>query len=338
MGTRPSVADHIKLQDRRQRLQTRVETFEKQASKYLGIDVDINSGVDFEDGSRWDSIVTEDGPEPATGDELDDEFELPPEKAILTLPSQIGLTVCLESNLDELVKQEILLREGQANDALHHIRYALGFKSFLYRTRVRTANSQRTKLRSFDEVNSVQKIVQQHGRIYTRARQAIITLTTEDEEDRSPDEIARLAKYQALQHEDLKAITAINEPLVRGQRNAMLAWIWNMDVQADIEESPWMKECEYSVCHSLILVDHRQVYRVNWLRAKARRERWKEEKILVKSEMKWTIAYFQYRAVKWEELVEDAGYGAACYARRQASMWRGLVVDAREKFDVIINN
>lgn len=254
------MSDRITAQDRRRRLQVRIDGFEKNSSKYLDSNVDMDDGQQVDLGSRWDNIVDEDGPLPGNGDDMDeDEEQLPPEKAILSLPSNIGLDRCLDLGLDEVVKSEILLREGQANDALHNIRYALGYKSFLYRTAVRTANSQRTKLRSFDEVNSVQKVVQRNARIYSRARQAIIALTTEDDDDRSPDELDRLRRYRELRHEDLKAYTAINEPVIRGMRNETLAWIWNVDMQGDVENSPWMKECmpgfiAHCRAHPLILL------------------------------------------------------------------------------------
>ena len=36
------------------------------------------------------------------------------------------------------------------------------------------------------------------------------------------------------------------------------------------------------------------VYRVNWLRAKARFDRWDEEDEIVRSEMRWTLLYFEH--------------------------------------------
>ena len=54
---------------------------------------------------------------------------------------------------------------------------------------------------------------------------------------------------------------------------------------------------------SLFTLTH-LVYRVNWLRAKARVDQWQEELILVKHEMQWTILWFQYQANLWRERSE----------------------------------
>jgi hypothetical protein len=40
------------------------------------------------------------------------------------------------------------------------------------------------------------------------------------------------------------------------------------------------------------------VYRVNWLKAKARWNRWEEELSLVQHEMGWTIGWFKHQEEK----------------------------------------
>jgi hypothetical protein len=53
------------------------------------------------------------------------------------------------------------------------------------------------------------------------------------------------------------------------------------------------------------------VYRVHWLKAKARRDRWAEEATLVSHEMDWTIAFFHKQASKWRRRVSDGTVGLA---------------------------
>ena len=53
-------------------------------------------------------------------------------KKPLFLPSSIGYQKCHELGLQHLTKKELSLREGQANDALHGIRMAIGEKSFRF--------------------------------------------------------------------------------------------------------------------------------------------------------------------------------------------------------------
>lgn len=70
------------------------------------------------------------------------------------------------------------------------------------------------------------------------------------------------------------------------------------------------------------------VYRVNWLRAKARHERWIEELELVKSEMMWSKLFFEHRAKLWELWCKDVDEaekpGHVCYANRQMAMWQAF--------------
>ena len=64
------------------------------------------------------------------------------------------------------------------------------------------------------------------------------------------------------------------------------------------------------------------VYRVNWLRAKARKERWEEEMELVKNEMDWTINCFEHKERIWKKIAEAAEKGGhRAYAWKQSWMW-----------------
>jgi hypothetical protein len=80
------------------------------------------------------------------------------------------------------------------------------------------------------------------------------------------------------------------------------------------------------------------VYRVNWLRAKARYARWEEEYNLVRHEMVWTVKYFQHRKRQWEErriAVSDDGEvatGLQCYAAKQVGLWWRFAEEATAKF------
>ena len=70
------------------------------------------------------------------------------------------------------------------------------------------------------------------------------------------------------------------------------------------------------------------VYRVNWLRAKARVDRWQEELILVKHEMQWTLLWFQYQANLWRERSERVESilptGHKSYAKKQEKLWNAF--------------
>ena len=67
------------------------------------------------------------------------------------------------------------------------------------------------------------------------------------------------------------------------------------------------------------------VLRVNWLRAKARRDRWVEEKKLLYHEVRWTRQYFIFVMNKWIARAGTPPIELSFYALRQADNWRKLV-------------
>jgi hypothetical protein len=80
------------------------------------------------------------------------------------------------------------------------------------------------------------------------------------------------------------------------------------------------------------------VYRVNWLRAKARKERWEEEMVLVMSEMDWTANSFHHHEKIWKQRAEEAkGPGHIAYAWKQNSTWGRWAKIAEDTFGALKN-
>jgi hypothetical protein len=97
---------------------------------------------------------------------------------------------------------------------------------------------------------------------------------------------------------------------------------------------------------------------VHWLKAKARRDRWAEELVLLSSEMDWAVAFLQNQAKLWNhraralpndqrtsddarqsiapEWLPNEGFrGHISYAFRQEQMWLQFAAMAIEKFSDI---
>ena len=53
------------------------------------------------------------------------------------------------------------------------------------------------------------------------------------------------------------------------------------------------------ILHISIHLNCHLFYRVNWLKAKAHYDRWKEELEIVKHKMKWTILWFEHQLKVW---------------------------------------
>ncbi|KAH8982005.1 hypothetical protein EDB86DRAFT_2767745, partial [Lactarius hatsudake] len=88
----------------------------------------------------------------------------------ILLPSTLGLDWCIQHGVRSLAIKEAKLRYAQANDSIHRIRLALGFKSALFRTQVRSAQTQKTKTRAWTAVQNVDTTVHEHARNYGMAR------------------------------------------------------------------------------------------------------------------------------------------------------------------------
>lgn len=65
-------------------------------------------------------------------------------------------------------------------------------------------------------------------------------------------------------------------------------------------------------------------------------ERWREEFLLIRYEMGWTVRYFAYKKQLWDEVRAIAGPdplpGPVSYANRQAAMWYELAMFADQSF------
>ena len=87
-----------------------------------------------------------------------------------------------------------------------------------------------------------------------------------------------------------------------------------------------------------------KVFRVHWLRARAQKQRWAEELILVKHEMQWTLNFYMYTAQRWQtrrdmpqpewERQSRPNRGRRAYAEKQIAMWNSLAEVSENAFRV----
>ncbi|KAG1817738.1 hypothetical protein EV424DRAFT_1347851 [Suillus variegatus] len=157
-----------------------------------------------------------------------------PEKAVIPLPSNLGQDTCTAIGVNDLAKQEHILQQGQANDALHNIRVHLADKAVIFRKTVRVAKLQATATRAWAQVHSVDRAVSIQASIYLRCRKQLCSLGTDN---------ALLWRYWVLAKEHLKVSTAVANPNSWGQRNNTLPWFWSLDLAGDSESNDWLDEC-----------------------------------------------------------------------------------------------
>jgi hypothetical protein len=233
LGRDASTKDNLDFAERQQRLQSRIDDFHVSAAQLWPVDDDdlwLEGGaVDPLDilpsDSEEEDLFSQNQPIAHEG----------PEKALLLLPSTIGLARCIALGYESFARQEKALRIGQMNDSLHGLRLAISRKAVIFREGLRSSRSKNQKTRSWDEILQVDGSVRHHARMYCRARIAFIRLGAATSE---------MARFQPLTRTQLSVTTARIDPSLRGQRDSSLAWFWSMDVQADVQAAQGMNECE----------------------------------------------------------------------------------------------
>jgi hypothetical protein len=231
--------EQVQLQQRRDRLQDQIDAFRSASETFLDGPIDAGELDDDSD------VPPADDPNAAEFDSDDDVFgpqdpgtyasaRVQPETTTIPLPSSLGTAWCKRHGNRLVVEQEIGLRQGQANDALHQIRISLAHKSFLFRTSIRNANSQQKKTRAWQSLHSTESTVRHHAAVYNKARKALLSLA-------APPSL--MAKYMVLHRSDLVVSTAVVDVRKPSRTDATLAWFWNLDVQGDTESHGWMAEC-----------------------------------------------------------------------------------------------
>lgn len=230
LGAHPTEAQQLQVARRRDKLQLQIDQFAQSAGTFLGHTIDED---DIAESYMDENNVEDDCSEQADDATVTSPCSFQPEASFIPLPSNLGITRCNEFDLTDLVIQEICLREGQANDALHAIRVNLAHKAVIFRKSVRDAKSQVQTTRAWTQVHSVENVISYNAAIYSKCRKQLGKL--------GADQL--FEKYKKLDKGDLKASTAIADPNARGQRNSTLPWFWSLDVTAATCSSDWMTEC-----------------------------------------------------------------------------------------------
>ena len=247
-GSHPTLEDSQIIENKRMRLQKLIDMFEHQADAFLlqhqpMSDVQISSLSDYAQYDHVDDINDSEvvaGITPQISDAFGSGSHNAEDIPIL-LPSTLGGEWCTGHGATSLAKKEARLRYAQANDSIHGIRLALGFKSALYRTLVRHARTQQTKTRAWAAIQNIDNSVHYHARNYSIARDAYLRI---QDILREPSELPELTPA------DLRVSTTILGAAEVGQRNKQLPWIWSFGISHS-KDGSWMDDCK-----SVRLLEH----------------------------------------------------------------------------------
>ena len=248
------------IENKRIRLQKLIDIFENQADSFLlrhssmeyppvsslshYDEYDFADNLDVSSSKVTKSSDTKSHPTPtmpSDGSGLDSPN---PEDLPLPLPSSLGWEWCVSHGVQSLVVKEVRLRRAQANDSIHRIRLALGFKSALLRSQVRPANTQQTKTRAWNAVHSVETTVHEHARNYSMACDACRQVHQAYVDG---------PEHLQLWPEDLHVATLVLGSEQVGQCNKQQSWIWGFG-QTTHDHETYMDDYKFpcSVCSILL--------------------------------------------------------------------------------------
>ncbi|KAK6967161.1 hypothetical protein R3P38DRAFT_3244635 [Favolaschia claudopus] len=201
------------------------------------------------------------------------------------------------------------------------------------------AIGQRGTTRAATLVQRVDERIDWLSKAYKRSRDALVALVglgecewrelrAEDlrvEEELEDDTVARrrlgLVGSQSRERRSSKAAGKRAKEKKKGKQK--MSWIWTSG------GGPGEDETEL-----------RDAVRIEWSKAKARRDRWVEEVQLLREEMRRVLRFLAWRAGWWEErtvvereVKEDVKAGVQAYAARQAAMARHIARRFRSAWD-----
>ncbi|KIJ37152.1 hypothetical protein M422DRAFT_260308 [Sphaerobolus stellatus SS14] len=203
-----------------------------------------------------------------------------PEKAKLSLPSDFDRENHKRLGLITLADTELLLQQGQANDALKHLRESLGLKSFLVRHNHSVATGQIAKRRSETEIENADRRVQKWAEVYCRAFNAMRKLKPLGDDGNHGRE-----QMRELVNNGLIMLSSWMEEHRRWREKGEVAEAETAKQGKGRRELPWIWKC---------------TMRIEWLHAHASVARFEEEMRLLEAESERVGKMFRFHQKKME--------------------------------------
>ncbi|KAG6819394.1 hypothetical protein H0H93_012241 [Arthromyces matolae] len=266
----------------------------------------------------------------------------PPEEIPLRLPSE--LTAEQRVSIQNLVSIEDSLREAHANQALGDLRKQLRLRTFSLKFKNENANSQGTYTRMRALQDQITARIRAAAVRYRAAREALMSLrgsgswedslrVLKDHDIRGVNEHS-VVEEEATAHK--RALTLANGEiatlstlhLTTGDGHRTASWIWFSVSSAELNNDP------DASLHDGI--------RLEWLKARARAQRWKEEVKLVDEEMRRVLQYTEWKGTWWDGRAScrntsspSLNEGLRAYAKEQASIERARKKRWESKWQMI---
>ena len=204
-----------------------------------------------------------------------------PETVKLWFPSQLPPSSRDRSCVKDLPHLEFRLRVAQAFDALDLIRRFRGvYQVLLMKNQVHISGSQGTMTKAKSVFSNFTLKIEQAAARYRDARIALLRLDPNEQFGQWKEDL------QELRREDVRGPSReADEP---SESRHQISWIWrtaSQQADAGINDP-----------------DLQAIMRVEWCKATAWAERFREEVELVIEEMKQTLLFFEWTVGNWKRL------------------------------------
>ncbi|KAG8922430.1 hypothetical protein FRC01_014055, partial [Tulasnella sp. 417] len=255
----------------------------------------------------------------------------PPTTQPLYLPSQFTPRDRSKYKLEKIAEKESQIQVAEAHDALRRLRDALGLKALLLQ-------NQRTHVRGYEKASkaktyilNAEKGIRRQVEAYKRAWEAINFLGVKV----GPNEAA--GDLQALLDTDVVPLGEFNEERRFSGDSQGIPWIWRV-----VSVNGADREAEQGVIGAVNSWNN-EVVRLAWLHAQATRDRWWEETMLLKEELRRVGASFSYKEQEWSSVAAASDVdkkdetqltrGVRAYAFRQAAVYNYLASEAQIRYE-----
>ncbi|KAJ7917979.1 hypothetical protein B0H13DRAFT_2231340 [Mycena leptocephala] len=235
-----------------------------------------------------------------------------PEEMQLHLPSAFEKDVRDRICIPGLAEEEERVRQAQAYECLRQLRRQLRLRTCAHQFRRRHTGGQAAFTKSQALQSSIEGRIKGATSRYGTAREALLSLRgpgdwegilqvlqqqdirgmnerTLNEEEKEEDRKAKKLAGLLPDEEELDEFGDVVEPTVlfnleMGEGTRVLSWIWYTATADDRGEGGGL---------------HDDI-RVEWTKARARADRWREELIYVDEEMRRVLEYCSWKAVWWD--------------------------------------
>ncbi|KAJ7620508.1 hypothetical protein DFH06DRAFT_1273756 [Mycena polygramma] len=269
----------------------------------------------------------------------------------LFLPSALSAGARANACAPGVAKIEERLRFAEAGDSLEGLRSGLRMRTVTNCFKIENITGQRANTRAQGIQHLVNVRIHLAKLRYRWAREGYAKLAgqggwtkrlqvLEDEDVRALNERA-LTREEKADEDRMRESGALNElqrggvaaagVVVQGEGTRTLSWIWYASGGGEMGEKAQRDAAD-------------EALRAEWLKARARAMRWREELILLEEEMRRSIASAEYVAQRWEEratervssgepMVLELAEGLAGYACEHAAtaVRRAEVITAKWK-------